>query len=130
MRVSLPSQFSDAVPRIGRRAAARLRLSTPGKVVTIYETQPCLVVNLSRTGAQVSLPKPMSPGEAVFLEMADKEHFATVMWSDKASNGLEFEVPLTDEQVFEVRDFTDRIDKLEQERLRSVARQWITGAIR
>ncbi len=127
MRISLPSQFSGPVEKIGRRAAARLRLSIPGKLVTIYETQPCIVVNLSRTGAQVSLAKPLAPGEAIFLQLAAKEHFASVVWRDTGSNGLEFEVPLADEQVLDARHFADRIDELERREMLRIAREWITG---
>ena len=102
----------------------------PGKLVTIYETRPCIIVNLSRTGAQVGLEKPLPAGEAAILELAEKEHFANVVWREHGSNGLEFEVPLTDEQVLEARDLTDRLDELERRRLRKVAHEWISGGIR
>ncbi len=127
MRISLPSQFPGPIEKIGRRAAARLRLSMPGKLVTIYETQPCIVANLSQTGAQVRLAKPLAPGEAAFLQFAAEEHFASVVWREKGSNGLEFEVPLTEEQVLETRDFADTIDELERRRMLRIARDWITG---
>ena len=130
MRISASPKHSDPKAKIGRRAAARLRLSIPGKLVTIYEKQRCVVVNLSRSGAQVSLAKPLAPGEAAFLELAGKEHFATVVWSDEGSNGLEFEIPLEDDQVLATRDFEDKLDELERRELHRIAREWITGGIR
>jgi len=116
-----------ALHNAGRRAAARLRLSMSAKLVTIYEIRPCIVSNLSQTGARVGLEKPLALGDAAFLQCAGIDQFATVVRSDKGINALHFEAPLTPEQVLAIRDFADNSDALERQSLRQIARDWIAG---
>ncbi|WP_298468199.1 PilZ domain-containing protein [uncultured Erythrobacter sp.] len=112
---------------IGRRAAARLRLSMPAKLVTIYETRPCIILNLSQTGARLGLENPLALGDAAFLQCASIDHFANVVRSQKGTNALEFEVPLTHDQVLAIRTVAENFDELERRDFRQIARDWITG---
>ncbi len=127
MRGSLNPVANHSPTQVGRRGAARLRLSIAGKLVTIYETRRCIVANLSQSGAQISIETPLAVGNAAFLQCAGIDQFGTVVRAGKGINALEFETPLTLEQVLSVRDFADNSDELERQRLRDIARHWITG---
>jgi hypothetical protein len=122
----------DRVPRsetieIGRRGAARLRLSIPARLVAVYETLPCDLLDLSRSGARVALEQPVATGEAGFLKFLNQELFATVVWAGQGGNGLEFEQPLSDEQVLEIRASAEHIDAEEYRGLRDEVRAWVAG---
>ncbi|MDJ0642991.1 MAG: PilZ domain-containing protein [Erythrobacter sp.] len=127
MQASSPPSTGFSHEKIGRRTAARLRLSLPAKLVTIYETRRCIILNLSQTGVQLGLERPLRQGDAAFLQCADIEQFGTVVRSDPGSNALEFDVPLTHGQVLEIREFADNFDELERSGFRRIARDWITG---
>ena len=127
MRGSLNPVSDHSPTEVGRRGAARLRLSIAGKLVTIFETRQCIVANLSQTGAQISIETPLAPGDAAFLECAGIEQFGTVVRAAKGINALEFEAPLTLDQVLSVRDYAENCDEFERRRLRDIARHWITG---
>ena len=53
----LPQKAS--VP-LGRRAAARLRLAIPARFASIYSTQNCILLDISRTGAGLALASPLA----------------------------------------------------------------------
>lgn len=127
MHAHAPISTESLTKKVGRRAAARLRLSLPGKLVTIYETRPCIVMNLSQSGARLGIEKPLALGDAAFLRCAGFDQFATIVRSEKGSNALEFEVPLTHDQVLSVRDYAENFDELERRGFRQIARDWITG---
>lgn len=127
MHLPQASQFAVPANTIGRRSAARLRLSMPGKLVTIYETRPCVVMNVSQTGARISLQNPLPTGDSAVLQCGGIDQFAMIVRREPGSNGLEFDAPLTHDQVLAIRDVADNFDDLERKRFRRIARDWITG---
>ena len=103
----------DGIPTpVGRREAARLRLSIPARLVTLYDTRRCILVNLSRTGAQVGLQSPLKHSEGVFLQVAGIDQFGSIVRrivrQNGGINGLEFESPLTDDQVIALRRYSGK----------------------
>lgn len=122
---------TGAAPKIGRRAAPRLRLSIPAKLVTLFGTQRCILIDLSKGGAQVGLAEPLSCGEGAFLCVAGFEHFGVVVRSKTDEGGgfigLEFECPLADEEVIAVRRFSENMEESERRALRNEAREWVSG---
>lgn len=117
----------EALENVGRRAAARLRLSIPAKLTTITETRNCIMLDLSRSGAQIGLEKPMDAGEAGFLRFAGFEVFGCVVRKGTGLNGLEFDVPLSDDDVLVVRQFAEAFEKGARDALRDEARAWVMG---
>lgn len=116
----------------GRRGAARLRLSIPAKLISLFATQRCILIDISRGGAQVGLAEPLRLGEDLCVEIAGLEPFGTVVRCDRGLhggvNGIAFEDWLSDEEVLSVRRFSENFLEVEQARLRREARKWITGA--
>ena len=112
---------------VGRRSAPRLRLSIPAKLQTISHTLPCVLLDVSRTGAQVSLPDPLPLDEACFVCFSGHEVFASVVRCDAGLNGLQFEAAIADEDVLAVRRFGESYQKEERAALKANARAWVTG---
>ncbi|WP_416228086.1 PilZ domain-containing protein [Qipengyuania sp. ASV99] len=122
----------DSAVTVGRRSAPRLRLSVPARLVTLCDTRRCILVDLSRSGAQIGLEKPLREGESVFLQLAGIDQFGTIVRSFTGSgggaNGLEFEYPQNDEQVLAMRQYAECFEGEAQRALREEACAWVTGA--
>lgn len=124
--------FCDPAVTVGRRSAPRLRLSVPARLVTLCDTRRCILIDLSRSGAQIGLEKPLRESEGVFLQLAGIDQFGTIVRSFTGSkggvNGIEFEYPLTDEQVLAMRQYAECFEGEAQRALRNEACAWVTGA--
>lgn len=130
--VAPPREPSDAkpIPNTGRRAAARLRLSIPAKIVTIYATTRCVLLDLSRSGAQIGIQTPLDVGDPVFLRFVDYEVFATVKRRSEGANGLEFEGLLEEEIVLRARRYAETFEDAKRRALMDDVRAWVNGARR
>ena len=113
--------------KIGRRNAARLRLSVPAKFTTLYEARDCTLLDVSRTGARVVLDQPLVLDDAGLLRCSGVEVFAFVTREQSGVNGLEFDLPLTDAQVLAIRSFSEDFESDPQRSVWSEARAWVTG---
>lgn len=120
------SPDAPAVP-VGRRSAPRLRLSLPGQLVAVEKVHTCILLNLSRTGAQVAILDSMREGEGAILRCGLINHFAIVTRSEFGLNALAFDEPLTDAIVLEVRRYHENFEEREKRALIETARKWVTG---
>lgn len=111
----------------GRRSAPRLRLSLPAKLIAVEKAHTCILLNLSRTGAQVAILDAMRVGEGAILRCGIIDHFAIVTRSEFGLNALEFDEPLTDEVVLETRRYHENFEERERRALIETARKWATG---
>lgn len=119
--------FEEPLENVGRRRAPRLRLSIPGRFVTISGTRSCVVLDVSRGGAQIGLAKPLAAGEAGFLRVAGFELFGCVVRQGTGFNGLEFDLEIGHHDVMEIRRFAEAYDAGERDELRDAARAWVDG---
>ena len=121
-------------PKVGRRAAPRLRLWLPGRLITLYDSRHCVLMNVSRTGAMIGLDRPLETGESAVLQFAGREIFCEILrcriGSAGGINGLEFEPELTDEDVLALRRVSESFREDEQRALRTEVRAWVLGTIR
>lgn len=115
-----------AVP-IGRRAAPRLRLSLPAQLIAVEKVHTCILLNLSRTGAQVAILDAMREGEGAILRCGLIDHFVIVARSEFGLNALVFDEPLTDAIVLETRRYHENFEEREKRALIETARKWVTG---
>ena len=124
--------IEPSVP-IGRRGAARLRLSIPAKLVSLYDTHRCILIDLSSTGAQIGLEKPMEIEQKSFLQIAGLELFCEVVrcnfGANGGVNGLVFDPALEDEDVLAVRRYAESYQDDEVRALRSEVRAWVDGVL-
>lgn len=119
--------MSEDEPKVGRRAAPRLRLSLPGVLVGTLGNYNCIVTNVSRTGALVAINEPLKVGEQAYLRCGMLDHFTIVTRQDQGLNALEFDDPLDDALVLELRQINESYAQNERDDLMDTARSWITG---
>lgn len=112
---------------VGRRSAPRLRLSLPAKLVAVEKAHTCILLNLSRTGAQVAILDAMREGEGAILQCGLIDHFAIVTRTEFGLNALMFDEPLTDQIVIEVRRYHENFEEREKRALIETARKWVNG---
>lgn len=116
---------------VGRRAAARLRLAIPARVVSLYGTQPCILLDISRTGARMALPSPLVRGQSAYIAITRFELFGSVVRAEHGLNGavsaMVFDDPITKSQILEIRRFAEGFAAREQSLLRDQVRRWVAG---
>lgn len=122
-----PEKKDEPIVPVGRRSAPRLRLSLPGQLVAVEKVHTCILLNLSRTGAQVAILDAMREGEGAILRCGVINHFAIVTRTEFGLNALEFDEPLTDQIVLEIRRYHENFEEREKRALIETARKWVTG---
>jgi hypothetical protein len=126
-----PSELTFAGP-IGRRDSPRLHLTVPAKLVSVCETQNCVLVDVSQTGARIRLERPLAAGASGYLRVGPIEVFATALRQNLTAegvglNGMEFDIRLTKAEVLALRAYAENYELAERRAFRAQARGWITG---
>ncbi|MXP39858.1 hypothetical protein GRI59_14710 [Erythromicrobium ramosum] len=116
-----------AIPVVGRRLAPRLRLSLPAQLIAVERSHACILLNLSRTGAQVAILDAMREGEGAILRCGVIDHFGIISRSEFGINAIAFDEPLTDKIVLETRRYHENFEDRERRALVEMARKWVTG---
>ena len=111
----------------GRRAAPRLRLSLPAQLIAVDRTHTCILLNLSRSGAQVAILDSLREGEGAMLKCGQLDEFVIVTRSEFGLNGLQFDEEITDDLVLEIRRYHENFEERERRALVETARKWVTG---
>ena len=114
-------------PNTGRRAAPRLRVSLPARLISVEGNQPCVLMNLSRSGAQVAVLDAIRVGEGAVLQCGSLEVFGDVIRSDFGLNAIRFEDEISDRQVLDIRHYHETFEERERRSLIDTARKWVTG---
>ncbi|WP_354322493.1 PilZ domain-containing protein [Porphyrobacter sp. MBR-155] len=116
---------------VGRRGASRLRLSIPARLITTCETQMCVLLDLSRTGARIGLARPLNEGASGYLRIEGMEMFVTAIRRtagiDGGTNGLAFDLPIAHDAVVAMRHYAASFERRKREDLRDQVRRWVTG---
>jgi hypothetical protein len=120
-----PSEVPPAP--VGRRSAPRLRLSLPAQLIAVEKAHTCILLNLSRTGAQVAILDALREGEGAILRCGVINHFAIVTRTEFGLNALQFDEPLTDAIVLETRRYYENFEEREKRALIETARKWVAG---
>lgn len=113
---------------IGRRGAARLRVSLPARFVAIERTHACILLNISQTGAKIAILDPVREGEGGFLHCGALSVFAVVARCEFSLNALQFEQPISHEEVLMTRRYYETFEERERRKLIETARRWASGA--
>ncbi len=113
--------------RVGRRSAPRLRLSLPARFVAVERTHQCILLNISRSGAQIAILDAIREGESGFLHCGSLEAFAVVTRSEFSLNGLEFDEEISDAEVLDIRQYYENFEERERRQLIETARKWVNG---
>jgi hypothetical protein len=126
-----PSGSPDGAPVAGRRATARLRLAIPARFVSIYSGQPCILMDLSSSGARMALAQPVARGQSGYVAIGRLEMFGMIVraerHADMAVIAMAFDEPLARDVVLAVRSFAEGFEEREHRHLRDQVRRWVTG---
>jgi len=124
----LPPSHADPV---GRRSAARLRLSIPARLLTIHGIHDCILLDLSRTGARIALTLPLPIGADGFVRVGLLEAFGEVIRREVGSGGgvnaIKFDDPVGLADVLGVRHHAETYRLRERHALLDQVRSWVTG---
>ncbi len=120
-------ESDSAAVTVGRRAAPRLRLSLPAQLIAVEKAHTCILLNLSRTGAQVAILDAMRVGAGAMLRCGVINHFSLVTRSEFGLNAIEFDEPISDAVVLEIRRYYENFEERERRALIETARKWVTG---
>lgn len=122
---------SDAAAPIGRRAAARLRLAIPARFVSITATQGCILLDISRGGAQIALVSPAPSRQSGYIEVGRLALFGMVVRSERGSGGginaVAFDEPIGEADVLAIRRYAEVFEQRERQALRDQVRRWVSG---
>ncbi len=130
---SVAAEFADIgaeagpIPNTGRRAAPRLRLSLPARLVAVERTHQCILMNLSRDGAQIAILESLREGEGAVLKCGKIDQFVLVKRSEFGVNALSFEEPISDDLVLHIRSYHENFEQRERRSLVETARKWVNG---
>ncbi len=127
LEIARPDPNADPVPNTGRRAAPRLRLSLPARLVAVDRTHQCILMNLSRNGAQIAILDSLREGEGAVLKCGKIDQFVIVNRSEFGLNALSFEEPISDEMVLHIRRYHENFEERERRMLVETARKWVSG---
>jgi len=83
----------------GRRRAQREPVLLNAALLALGCSRAVTLVDVSRTGARMTLPEPMRRGQQVWLKLPDTEVFGSVKWIDGDSCGIAFDSPLDDREL-------------------------------
>ena len=119
--------MASQIVQTGRRAAPRLRLSLPGRFIALYGHLPCIITNLSQTGAMIAVNDPLKVGDGGYLRCDPIDHFVMVVRSGDGRNAIEFDTPLEPELVLEVRSLQETLAEREKEDLLQKVHSWTRG---
>ncbi len=100
-------------------------------MLTVYEMQHCILVDLSQTGARIALAMPMAVGDGGYLKVGQFEVFGEAVRCKRGTgggvNGIAFEAPLSHAAVLAVRHHAETFQLAERDALRNQVRRWVTG---
>lgn len=109
-----------------RRSHARLRLGIAAVFETIEGKQKARMVDLSQGGAHLYVPNAGKVREG-FLTWMNFEIFAVVVWQKGDEFGVEFDAPLTYEQLLRVRQEAPAVVQEEAMGAALAARDFVAG---
>lgn len=112
---------------VGRRASPRLRLHVPAELVLVDGRLRCLLDDISRTGAQLSLPRAVPCHADAVLTCGRIECFGEIVWTGDNHCGIQFDQPLTQAMVIAMRSIGDDLAEAELAERRRAAYEWVAG---
>ena len=112
-----------------RRTSPRTPLLLPAKLVCVYGTVDCIVLDLSAVGALIKTASPLSVGASAYLRTGPFDIFvASVRIASRsrayAVTGILFENRLTQAQIKELRSYGRNCIQAERRASYEKAREW------
>jgi hypothetical protein len=133
MQARPPFEAPQYFDRLGRRGAMRVHLSVPAKLIGVSETQNCVLIDLSTSGARIRIARPLPVNTAGFLRIGVIEAFGIAVRvrieEDGGINGLSFDVPLSRQEMLAAIHYARNHELVERREAFLQARAWATGGL-
>lgn len=107
-RMRPPPAITDHYPK---RTESRARVAMEAKVVTVSGRATGFVLNVSCHGAMVQTAEPPSQGSSVVLKCGPLDELGKVAWVEQGRIGIEFDEPVSEDLVVELRQLADETIK-------------------
>lgn len=114
----------------GRRENARLRLRLPARLTLLDRAAACLIVDISRSGAQLQIDSPPKVGEFGRIECGKLDHFFDVIWCFGKHIGVAFDVPISQDMLLHLRGVHDSSPNPQLSDTKNLARRWVNGELK
>ncbi|KUO55300.1 MAG: hypothetical protein APF82_05105 [Sphingomonadales bacterium BRH_c42] len=114
----------------GRRDAARLRLYLPARLILVDGVVPCIVEDISQTGAKLLIQNARPIGQSGILQCPPLDIFFDRVWAEGVRVGVAFEEPVAPETLHALRQLHDNHGALSKQELRRTAQDWVRGTTR
>jgi hypothetical protein len=98
-----PSRFRQ----VHRRIESRARVALETRVQTLHGRVPAYLLNLSCHGAMLQMVAPPGRGNTVIVICGPLDGLGTIVWSEDDRCGVEFEEPIAEEMVIDLRHMAD-----------------------
>ena len=112
---------------IRERGAPRLHLSLPANFIATDGNFSCIITNISRTGALIAINNTQKVGSNGYVRSGPIDRFVTVVREERGLNAIEFDIPLTDLFVADLRRSQETFAYRERQQLAETVRSWTTG---
>lgn len=127
-----PLSASVDIDTLGRRGSPRIHLSLPGKLVSVVDTQPCMLLDLSQTGARIAVGRTLPVNAGGYLKLGPVEVFGIVVRvrvSEEGGgiNAVAFDSRLAKAQMLALRAYAEHYELSEQREAFRHARAWVMG---
>jgi hypothetical protein len=113
--------------RQGQRSFNRLSLGVRGELELTRGTLACIVEDISRSGARISLQPPPPRGAPAVLRVAGNVVFSTVTWTRADRCGLRFDQPVPLDEMQRFLWISQNPEQYERDRMSVAARAWSSG---
>lgn len=122
--------FSSPIrPQQGNRSVNRLRLGVAATLGLPSGTQPCLIDDISRSGAHLRIQRPLDRGTGAELSFHELRVFGVVVWSLAGECGLRFDRPLDLEDMQGMLWITENRELYERICREGHAQDWADGIV-
>jgi hypothetical protein len=119
--------FGNLGGKQGQRGTARLMLGVPGTLVMAHATVPCLVDDISASGAKIRCDVPLTAGASAELRFEERRGFGSLAWARGGRAGLRFDRRLTLEDIEYFRWIAANPREWAQSNQSAAAREWSAG---
>lgn len=109
----------------GQRAGNRLRLGASASLVLTHSTCPCLLDDISLSGARLRLDPVPTPGTPAILVFHELRLYASVVWNSPGECGIRFDKPLDLEDMQGMLWITQNRAAYERLCLKSRTEEWL-----
>lgn len=123
-----PEDVNQALPE-GRRIDSRLRLHLPAKLILVGRTVPCVLQDISHSGARLVVEEVPAVGEFGQIQCTVLDRWFDTVWCAGHRVGIAFDEPIPFETLVFLRQYNDSFPQMQRSEIKARARSWVNGEL-